>query len=151
LSRIAGAGTVCAVAGVALLALASVAMPTSGARVNERVVAVYDFAVVDQADRLDHVVAFVAFNTPSGTGGLALPDVLVEAAERVAGIDPGTARATAEPPALSFSYDARYTDVSDLLRRLAAAAPVPVTFALIQSIRPAYPSSGEPSLHDLQR
>jgi hypothetical protein len=136
---------------LALLALASVSASTSGSRVNERVAAVYDFAVVDRADRLDHIVAFVAFSTPSGTGGIPVADLLVETAERISGIDPGTARATTEPPALSFSYDARMTDVSDVLSRLAAAAPVPVQFAVIQSIRPAYPSAGEPVILDLQR
>lgn len=135
-----------------LLALASVGASTSsGSRLTERVAAVYDFAVVDRADRLDHVVAFVAFSTPAGTGGIAVPDVLVETAEHISGIDPGTARATAEPPALSFSYDARNTELSEVLTRLAAATPVPVQFALIQSIRPAYPSSGEPVILDLQR
>ncbi len=80
-----------------------------------------------------------------------MPDVLVETAEHIAGIDSGTTRASAEPPALSFSYDARFTDVADVLARLAAAAPIPVQFALIQSIRPAYPSSAEPTVLDLQR
>ena len=143
--------TFCAALIATLLALASVGASTSGTRLNERIVAVYDFAVVDRADRLDHVVAFVAFSTPSGTGGIAMPDVLVETAEHIAGIDSGTTRASAEPPALSFSYDARFTDVADVLARLAAAAPVPVQFAVIQSIRPAYPSSAEPTVLDLQR
>jgi hypothetical protein len=134
-----------------VVALASVGASTSVSRENERIAAVYDFAVVDRADRLDHVVAFVSFSTPAGTGGIAVPDVLVETAERISGIDPGTARATAEPPALSFSYDARHTDVDDVLNRLAAAAPVPVRFDLIQAIRPAYPSPIEPMVLDLQR
>jgi hypothetical protein len=142
--RLSRAAKACAVAASALLALASVSASTQVARLNERVVAVYDFAVVDRADRLDHMVAFVAFTTPSGTGGIAVPDLLVQTAEHIVGIDPGTARATAEPPALSFSYDARSTDIADVLRRLAAAAPVPVQFALIQAIRPAYPGDGEP-------
>ena len=149
--RLARAAKLCVAGAAVLLGLASVGASTSGAPLNERVVAVYDFAVVDRADRLDHVVAFVAFTTPSGTAGIAVPDVLVATAEHVAGIDPGTARASAEPPALSFSYDARNTDIADVLQRLSAAAPVPVHFALIQSIRPAYPSTGEPIVVEPQR
>jgi hypothetical protein len=149
--RFARGARICATVLATGLALASVTASTSNSRINERVAAVYDFAVVDRADRLDHIVAFVAFSTPSGTGGIAVADILVATAERTPGIDPGTARATAEPPALSFSYDARYTDLAEVLRKLAAAAPVPVQFALIQSIRPAFPSPGEPALLDLQR
>jgi hypothetical protein len=126
---------------VTALALVSVAASTSAPRLTDDVAAVYDFAVVDRADRLDHVVTFVAFNAPAGTGGIALPDILVQTAERIPGIDAGTARATAEPPALSFSYDARSTSVDEVLARLAAAAPVPLNFAVIRSIRPAYPAT----------
>jgi hypothetical protein len=147
-SRAAGIATTIA---ASLIALASVAASTPDVRVTDRVAAVYDFAVVDRADLLDHVVAFVSFATPSGTGGIAMPDVLVQTAEHVPGIDPGTARATANPPSLSFSYDARRADLSDVLMRLAAATPVPVQFALIESIRPAYPSASEPMEIDLQR
>src|SRR6266542_1212703 len=86
-----------------LVALASVGASTSDTRVNERIVAVYDFAVVDRADRLDHIVALGSFSTPPGTGGIAVPDVLVQTTAQIAGIYPGPPPATTTPPALTIS------------------------------------------------
>jgi hypothetical protein len=125
---------------VALSLVSAWAMAGPDARVDDKMAAVYDFAVVDRADRLDHVVAFVEIVAPANATG-SVHEALVATAERMSDIDPGTARASAYPAVLSFSYDARRVDVRDVLARLAAATPVPVELALIQAIRPAYPDS----------
>ena len=101
-----------------------------GICVEDKVAATYDWDVVQHATAHHHVVVFAAVEAPAD------PRALRAAASRARGVDRGTARAAANPRALSFALDPRQ---SNPLAALAAIEREPglhgVRLTLIQVMR----------------
>ena len=74
-----------------------------GACVEDKVAATYDHAVVTKAAAEGHVVVFGEIGGPVDMN--ALTRRIATAAARVRGIDRGTVRVAASPPAFSFALD----------------------------------------------
>jgi hypothetical protein len=91
-----------------------------GVCVEDKVAATYDHAVVTTAGAQRHLVVFCEIN---GVVDMkALTRKIAPAAARVRGIDRGTVRTSASPPAVSFALDpavqAPESAVAELQRRL---------------------------------
>jgi hypothetical protein len=91
-----------------------------GVCVEDKVAATYDHAVVMKAEARHHLVVFGEID-----GAVSIETVtasILAAARRVQGIDRGTVRTSASPPAFSFALDpaARTPDsaVAELQKRL---------------------------------
>jgi hypothetical protein len=103
-----------------LSAAFSAASLACGVCVEDKVAATYDHAVVMKAGALRHLVVFGEID---GAVDMNLVTAgLPTAAKRVQGIDRGTLRTSASPPAFSFALDpaaqAPVAAVADLQRRL---------------------------------
>jgi hypothetical protein len=94
--------------------------PACGVCVEDKIAATYDHAVVTRAGAQRHLVVFGEI---IGVVNMkALTEKIAPAAARVRGIDRGTVRTSAAPPAFSFALDpaARTPEsaVADLQRQL---------------------------------
>jgi len=91
-----------------------------GVCVEDKIAATYDHAVITRAGTQHHLVVFVEMK--GAVDMTALAEKVAPAAARVRGIDLGTVRTSASPPAFSFALDpgARSPDsaVAELQRRL---------------------------------
>ena len=109
-----------ALAGLALSAMLPAQSLACGVCVEDKVAATYDHAVVMRAGALHHLVVF------GEIGGAvdikAVTASIPAATKRVQGIDRGTVRTSASPPAFSFALDpaAQAPDaaVAELQKRL---------------------------------
>jgi len=109
---------------VVLLAILSGAFSASswacGVCVEDKIAATYDHAVITRAGTQHHLVVFVEMR--GAVDMTALAGKITHAAARVRGIDLGTVRTSASPPAFSFALDpsARTPEsaVADLQRHL---------------------------------
>lgn len=91
-----------------------------GVCVEDKVAATYDHAVVTRAGTQHHLVVFGEMK--GAVDMKALAGKIAPAAARVRGIDPGTVRTSASPPAFSFALDPRARSpesaVADLQKRM---------------------------------
>jgi hypothetical protein len=93
------------IAAVVLTLSATLSAPSlaCGVCIEDKVAATYDHAVVTRAGALHHLVVFGEID-----GAVSIKRVTASisaAARRVQGIDPGTIRTSASPPAFSFALD----------------------------------------------
>jgi len=90
-----------------LLFLVAALSPTEsfacGACVEDKIAATYDYAVVKKAEADHHLIVFGEID---GSANLdAMAPKIAHAAARVRGVDRGTVRISASPPAFSFALD----------------------------------------------
>jgi hypothetical protein len=110
-----------------LLSLAAAVSPAAsfacGACVEDKIAATYDYAVVKKAEADHHLMVFGEIDGSANVN--AVGPKIASAAARVRGIDRGTVRISASPPAFSFALDpaAQEPDaaMNELRRRLGSA------------------------------
>lgn len=100
-----------------LLALCASAASACGHCVEDKVAAVYDYAVATQAFSQKHQVAFFGIDGPLLMGDNSRREI--EAITRnIAGIDQGSTRVSLESAALSVAFDPRRISYANLQRSL---------------------------------
>lgn len=87
--------------------------------VEDKVAAVYDHAVVTQAQARNYSVVFFAIEG-SLAPGASLKAAIEEAARAVAGVDKDSVRVSIEQAALSLAYDSSRTSAETVRKALAA-------------------------------
>ena len=93
------------VLGIVVAAVAPTAVLACGACVEDKIAATYDHAVIDAAIARHQQVVFVAIDGPVDARRIGAR--VTAAAASVPGIQPGTLRTSASPPAFSFALDSR--------------------------------------------
>ncbi|MBS0307627.1 MAG: hypothetical protein JSS58_01530 [Proteobacteria bacterium] len=103
--------------GSVLLALHATSASACGHCVEDKVAAVYDYAVVTQAKAQKHHVVYFALD---GTvvPGAALHKRIETAIQSTPGVDQSSVRVSLELAALSFSFDPRRTSYAGLQKAL---------------------------------
>ena len=90
-----------------LLFLVAALSPTEsfacGACVEDKIAATYDYAVVKKAESDHHLIVFGEIDSSANLDAMA--PKIARAATRVRGVDSGTVRISASPPAFSFALD----------------------------------------------
>ena len=101
-----------------LLALAAPGAGACGHCIEDKIAAVYDHAVITQAQRERQAVMFYAIDGPPVVND-ETRRALVAAVGAVPGIRPGSVRVSLELSALSAAYDPRRTNLAAAERALA--------------------------------
>ena len=90
-----------------LLSLAAALSPAAsfacGACVEDKIAATYDYAVVKKAEADHHLMVYGEIESSANVN--AVTAKVASAAARVRGVDRGTVRISASPPAFSFALD----------------------------------------------
>ncbi|HEX4986576.1 MAG TPA: hypothetical protein VFV71_10995 [Burkholderiales bacterium] len=107
-----------AAARAAILAIAfAAAAPAAacGHCIEDKVAAVYDYAIVTRAFDRDHRVAFFAIDGTLAAGDAAAVTALVGSAR---GVDKASVRVSAELASLSFAFDQRRASLAEVQKQV---------------------------------
>jgi hypothetical protein len=103
-----------------MLALQGAAAGACGYCIEDKVAAVYDYAVVTKALGRSHHVAFFGIDGPL-VAGKATQRELAAMVEATGGVDKGSARVSVESAALSFGFDPARAPLAKVIKALEAS------------------------------
>lgn len=99
----------------------------------DKIAATYDWQVVSEAQQRGHTVVFTALHGRIAPSDTALSRFVSASVEGIPGIDPGTARVSLAPPAVSFACDSKRHSPSSLIAAMnRALRRSGVTLELVQ-------------------
>ena len=105
--------------------------------VEDHVAATYDFQVMSKAEAAGRSVLFVALRGKDATAPRS-KEAIQRAVSAVPGVDGGSVRFSAVPPAASFAWDAERLGSGEILRTVnAKLAGDGLTLVALRVIRPA--------------
>lgn len=132
---------------LASLCLASIMLATDalacGHCIEDKIAAVYDYAVVKQAVARNHEVAFFAL-AGDLMAGVENRRAIERETSKVSGVDPGSVRVSVENASLSIAYDPRTHKLALIERELGRRlAPRGLTPGLMRTIDGLGPRAGK--------
>ena len=122
---------------LAMVIAFAVGMPAAsvacGACDEDKVAATYDHAVIDAAIARHQQIVFVAVDGPVSIKKLTAR--ITAAANRVRGVQKGTLRTSASPPAFSFALDVAHKPEAAVARFREAVGDMPARLTLVRILR----------------